>query len=232
MPILRKPTPNKTATLRWAAIAGLITVGLLTGDKPAYAFGVTYNFTVQITSNAYEVQGLLSGMTEQGSFTYDTDVLTPYSSIGVIETSSEQYASASRGDLTLTFNFLNNIYTEKNDLNYGDKVYEPDYPAALFTNGKLTGLDFLVVPSLFQPPQNALGFRIYKDAFYAGAIGSSASENGLQVGTVSYINAADIPAPPPPSTGVAAVPEPSEIGGAIVAASVLGFWIKKAKGKR
>lgn len=228
MSILQKRTIEKTAKLRWAAIASLISVGLITAVKPAYAFSVTYNFTVQITSNAYESQGLLSGTTQEGSFTYDSDGLTPYRGDDLVETRNE-YVSPSKGDLILTFNFLNNRYVAQDDLNYGSQSFLPDYPAALFTDGTLQGLDFLVVPSQFQPPQNALGFRIYKDTFYVGATGSSSGESGLLVGTVAYINTATLPPPPPPSTGVEAVPEPSEIGGAIVAFSVLGFLIRKAK---
>ncbi|MBW4695215.1 MAG: hypothetical protein KME27_25990 [Lyngbya sp. HA4199-MV5] len=231
MPTLQPPTSEKTAKLCCTAIASLISLGLVAVTKPADAFSVTYNFTVQVTSDAYESQGLLSGTTQEGSFTYNSDGLTPYKGDDLVETKDE-YVSPSKGNLTLTFNFLNNRYLEKDDLNYGSEFYVPDYPAALFTDGKLLGLDYLVVPSQFQPPQSALGFRIYKDAFYVGSIDSSSNGSGLLVGTVAYINTATLPAPPPPSNGVAAVPEPSEIGGAIVAISVLGFWMRTAKGRR
>lgn len=231
MSILQKPTPETTAKLCRTAIASLISVGFVTAIKPVHAFSVTYNFTVQITSNAYEAQGVLNGTTQTGSFTYNSDGLTPYDADRLVETRDE-YASPSKGNLTLTFNFLNNRYVEKDDLNYGSQFYVPDYPAALFSDGKLQGLDLLVVPSQFQPPQNALGFRIYKDTFYVGATGSSSSESGLLVGTVAYNNTATSPPSPPPGTGVAAVPEPSEIGGAIVALGVFGFWLKKVKGRR
>ena len=219
-----------TASL--AMFLGLTTLSLATTTQPAQAVNVTYNFTVQITSSAYEAQGLLNGTIEQGRFTYDSNGLKTYNGDSLPETRDE-YVSASQGNLSLTFNFLNNLYTEKNDLNYGSQLYTPDYPAVLFTDGKLLGLDFLVVPSRFQPPQSAIGFRIFKDAFYFGSIDNSPEGSGMPIGTVTYGDAASFPEPPPSSAGgdVAAVPEPSEVGGAIVG-SLLGLWaIKKAKSR-
>jgi hypothetical protein len=204
----------------WAAIAGVTTLGFVAMSKPVHAFNVTYSFTVQVNSDAYETQGLSQGTVEQGSLTYDDAVLT-----GV----GDEYVSPLNGKLALKFSFLNSNYTEKNDLNYGNQTFVTDYPAFLFTNRKLVGLDFFVVPSKFQPPQNELSFRIFNDAFFVG--GTDNFNSGDKVGTVTYSDQAILPEPLPPSAGggVAAVPEPSEVGGAIVA-SLLGVWaIKKAK---
>ena len=221
LPPMRKLNAGDVLKPVWATIVGLTTLSLVAISKPVNAFNVTYNFTVEVNSDAYETQGLMQGTTEQGSLTYDDTGLTG---------SGSEYASPLKGNLTLDFNFLNNKYTEKDDLNYGNRSYAYDYPAAFFTNGKLVGLDFLVVPSQFQPPQDALGFRVYNNAFYVGATDNFNS--GTQVGTVTYGDTADLPEPPPPGAGVVAgVPEPSEVGGAIVA-SFLGAWaMKKVKQK-
>lgn len=229
MPAVKKLMAPTILKPLWAAIASIATFNVVIAVQPAHAFSVTYNFTVQITNDAYEAQGLLNGMTEQGSFTYDTDGLTSYDPDGLTET-RDQYVSASKGNLTLIFRFLNNIYTEKSDLNYGSKRYDPDYPAALFTDGKLVGLDFLVAPSQFQPPQNDLGFRIYKDAFYVGAVDNS---NSVTLsGAVTYDLVGATPAPPKPSPAAAAVPEPSEVGGTIAALSLLGIGAIRVRGQK
>lgn len=220
----RKATAKVLFKPVWAAIVGCATLSFVTMIETAHAFNVTYNFTVQINSDAYETQGLSKGAIEQGSFTYDNDNLTGTGS---------EYVSPLKGNLNVSFKFLNNIYTEKDDLNYGSQVYSPDYPAVLFTDSKLVGLDFLVVPSQFQPPQTAIGFRIYNDTFYFGAADNSPEGSGSPVGTVTYSDATVSPEPPPPSAGVAAVPEPSDFGGAIVAFSLLGVWaMKKVKGQK
>ena len=231
-PAIARKTAAKTIFKPvWVAITGLATLSFATISQPVQAFNISYDFTVQIDSDAYETQGLRKGATEQGSFTYDAAGLKPYfvdGNAGASATRNE-FASPSQGNLTLTFNFLNHLYTEKDDLNYGSRVYVPDNPAALFSDGQLAGLDFLVVPSQLHPPKSAIGFRIYKNAFYFGTTDNSAEGSGVPVGTVKYA----FPAPPPPGAGVAAVPEPSEVGGAIVAFSVLGVWaMRKAKVQR
>ncbi len=205
----------------WAAIAGFTTLSFMAVSQPAQAFNVTYSFTVQINSDDYKTQGLSQGTVEQGYLTYDDAVLT---GIG------NEYVAPLNGNLTLKFNFLNNNYTEKDDLNYGNQSFITDYPAFLFTDGELVGLDFFVVPSKFQPPQNALSFRVFNDSFFVG--GTDNFNSGDKVGTVTYSNMPVLPEPSPPSTGIAAVPEPSEVGGTIVA-SLLGLWaMRKVKQKR
>ncbi|XGV95571.1 MAG: hypothetical protein ACAF41_22865 [Leptolyngbya sp. BL-A-14] len=194
----------------------MMTFGFLTAVKPVLAFSITYNFTVQITSNTYEAQGLLNGTVEQGSFTYDDSQLTGIGS---------EYASKRQGNLALTFDFLNQTYIEKDDLNYGSNAYLFDYPVAFFENGTLQGLDFLVVPSKLQPPKDALGFRIFGNAFYAGATDNFNS--GSLVGTVAYSVPTGGSNPSDPNRSVAGVPEPSEVGGAIVAAGCLAFFASK-----
>jgi len=216
MPTMQKLTAGKTFKPLCAAIVSLVTLSVITAAKPAHAFGVTYNFTVQITSDAYEAQGLLNGMTEQGSLTYDDANLTGIGS---------EYVSGAQGNLILQFNFLNKVYTERNDLNYGNNSYLYDYPAAFFTNGTLLGLDFLVVPSQLQPPQDAPGFRIFNNGFYAGATDNFNS--GTLVGMVAYGIPAIGSEPTDPDDRTAAVPEPSEVGGAIVALSVWGVWARR-----
>ena len=191
----------------WATIAGMVTLGSILANKPVQAFSVTYNFTVQITSTAYKSQGLMNGATEYGSLTYDNANLTGIGS---------EYVSATPGSLTLEFNFLSKLYTEQDDLNYGSDVYFYNYPVAFFSNGRLLGLDFLVVPSQAQASQDELGFRIFRELFYVGATDNFNS--GTLAGTVTYGNSA-------------AVPEPSEIGGTILAFSCLGLWfLRRVKG--
>jgi hypothetical protein len=185
----------------------MVTLGSILANKPVQAFSVTYNFTVQITSTAYESQGLMNGATEYGSLTYDNANLTGIGS---------EYVSATPGSLTLEFNFLSKLYTEQDDLNYGSDVYFYNYPVAFFSNGRLLGLDFLVVPSQAQASQDELGFRIFRELFYVGATDNFNS--GTLAGTVTYGNSA-------------AVPEPSEIGGTILAFSCLGLWfLRRVKG--
>ncbi len=197
-----------TATTKgiFAAIASITTLSLATLARPAQAFDITYNFTIQINSDAYDAQGVKKGDIESGNFTYDDTKLTGIGS---------EYVSKSQGNLSIQFDFLNRYYTEKNDLNYGNTTYLYDYPVAFFKDGTLIGLDFLVVPSQFNPPQPDVGFRIFKDAFYVGATDNFHS--GTLVGAVTYGD-------------TAAVPEPSEIGGAVVALGLISFWmIKKSK---
>jgi hypothetical protein len=95
---------------------------------------VTYDFIVTVTS------GCLSGKQFEGFFSYNNSLIT---GIGSEEVSVKE-------GLSLSFEFLDVIYTEANDFD------SPLYPRVLFEAGKLAGLDF-------EAFNNGISYQIIRD---------------------------------------------------------------------
>jgi hypothetical protein len=83
---------------------------------------ITYDFSVDITT------GSLTNSTYEGSFNYDDSTLTGMGveAVGVTE------------GLSILFEFLGETYTETDEFSF------PNFPIAVFNNGSLVGLNYLV----------------------------------------------------------------------------------------
>jgi len=102
---------------KFAVVAAGIALSFTTKIKQVQAATVTYNFTVNVTS------GNLAGQTGSGSFSYDDSSLTGRG----LETLSVD---------SLSFNFLNNLYTDNDDY-----FYPQGYPTLDLNNGSVVGLN-------------------------------------------------------------------------------------------
>ncbi|MBD6619497.1 PEP-CTERM sorting domain-containing protein [Komarekiella sp. 'clone 1'] len=154
------------------------------GNKPTHAAVIEYDFTVNAISGNNPGQ-------YYGSFEYDDSSLTGtgLENLGV------------GNGLAVTFNYLNTIYTEKND-----ELYD-SFPVVSFNNGKLSGLSYFVADKFFigsevDTPQ------IGGNKFYSILSGESLA--AAEIGTVSYSK----------------VPEPFTLGGTAIAGA-MGLWIKR-----
>lgn len=196
-----------------AIAAGTIPLGYLTSNS-AEAATLTYEMIVDVTQGDY--QG-----TYQGNFSYDaSNPLQPCQ-----DNSSFTCATVKQNKLSVLFNFLGKIYSEKQDVDY-----ELGFPAVYFNDNALTGLSFVVTP-----PTSDISFSILGKSFYMGfaVYPDPLTKQGL-VGSVSYKLKPQLPqfpqfppAPPPPcSENCVGIPEPSEIAGSAFAIALLGLGLK------
>jgi hypothetical protein len=195
-----------------AIVVGAIPLWHLTSNS-ADAATLTYDMTVDVTQGQY--QG-----TYQGSFSYDAiNPLQPCQ-----DGTSGTCATVQQNKLSVLFNFLGKIYSEKQDIDY-----DSGFPAVYFQNNTLTGLSFVVVP-----PTSNISFSILGRSFYMGfeTYPDPLTKQGL-VGTVSYKlkqfppAPAPAPAPIPPCSGnCESIPEPSEIAGSALAIALIGLGLK------
>ena len=226
-----------------AATVGTLLLRLTLGVESAQAFGLTYDFTVNIDStfcadgNPAQLSQpcrtyIDAGTTYQGQFSYDDatltgkdfEDLTPGS--GNLAAYDPQLAlKVTQGSLELLFDFLGRTYTEQDDFDYQDSRFVLSYPRIRFSNGTLLGLDFLVPPA-----KSGIGFRIsrfqaepslVRDDFFVYVMGGDGSidTSGVRVGSVTY-------------TATAAVPEPSGIAGVLVAGGFIGLRLWKRHSHR
>lgn len=176
------------------AIAGVacVAIGSAVAPNSAQATIITNNFRVDITEGS-----LAANQPFFGSFTYDDATLTG---------SGFEALDPTNGSLKLSFNFLGNTYTEKDDAFY--QVGSPAYPQLGFQDGVFQALDFLVseTSSLPNPtviPGSTRAFIISYDPKFGGpyfqTLADVPSEGSL--GTVTY--------------GVQAVPTPALLPGLI-----------------
>lgn len=164
--------------------AACVTIGSAVTASSAQASTITNNFRVDIT------QGTLANQSFFGNFTYDDSFLsgTGFESL-----------TPSNGFLNLSFNFLDNIYTQEND------VDSPDFPEVAFQDGSLLGLGFVVSENLAFPnptfiPGSIRAFGTLGPDFQVLVDGKSDLDPD-SLGTVSY--------------GVQAVPTPALLPGLI-----------------
>jgi hypothetical protein len=216
-----------TATLAGTALA----IG--GSAQPAAAVNLSYGFTVNIfAGNPY-------AGTYRGAFTYDYDLANkPLQPCG----GANFCATPATHGLTVRFPFLGKTYTEQDDLDFlrtnglfPQVVY--DTPTPTVANGGLRrlALGFAVIP----PTANPTGFFIFGEQFRTGENTDIlfAEDGRVQVvGNVAYSAPMFPPAPPPPppcGDNCAAVPEPSEIAGTVVAVGLLGgVWRLRRRRQR
>jgi hypothetical protein len=104
------------------AIAGLTLSFAAIEPDSVHAAVITYDFRVDLTT------GSLANNTYEGSFNYDDSTLT---GIGV------EAVGVTEG-LFILFNFFGETYTQTDELSF------PNFPIAVFNNGNLVGLNYLV----------------------------------------------------------------------------------------
>ncbi len=192
-----------------ASAVGATALGLAVQTEPAQAFRVTYDFAISIPTGNY-------AGTHRGSFSYDDTGLTG---------KGREIVNPSNNGLTVLFNFLGRIYTERNDSDFFNT--QNQFPKVAFQDGRLLGLSFLVIPPTANPGFMFIseGSRVPgqpdpKAGFY---IGSTPSTYGTWFANANYTLV---------SENSAAVPEPSEIAGSLLALGLLGVGLKlRRKGK-
>ncbi|MFN6486557.1 MULTISPECIES: PEP-CTERM sorting domain-containing protein [unclassified Nostoc] len=169
--------------------AFVVAISVAAVAKPTQAALVNYGFTVNATSGDRPGQYF-------GSFKYDDLTLT---GIG------EETLGVNNG-LSILFDYLGTQYTETSDFDY------PSSPIVSFTDGKVSGLSYLVEDQFFigNDPSNPNtgGTKFY-------SILSADLLSTTEVGTVTYSKRTP-------------VPEPMTLGGiAIAAGMALGMKGKK-----
>ncbi|MEX0270050.1 hypothetical protein AB3R30_12970 [Leptolyngbyaceae cyanobacterium UHCC 1019] len=192
-----------------AIAASAIPLWHLTSDS-ANAATLTYEMTVDVPQGNY--QG-----TYQGDFSYGaSNPLQPCQ-----DSPTFTCATVKQNKLSVLFNFLGKIYSEKQDVDY-----EFGFPAVYFDDNALAGLSFIVTP-----PTLDISFSILGESFYMGfgVYPDPLTQQGL-VGSVSYKLKLQFPqsppTPPPCSENCVSIPEPSEIAGSALAISFLGLGLK------
>ena len=204
-----EPMTKATLHTLLASAVGAAALSLAVGAEPAQAFRVTYDFSLSIPTGDY-------AGTHRGSFSYDDTNL-----VG----KGREIVNPTNDNLTVLFNFLGRIYTERDDADFFNTSNQ--FPKVAFQDGRLLGLSFLVLPPTADP-----GFLFVSEGstvpgqpdpqpgFY---IGSTPFTFGTRVAEVNYTLV---------SENSAAVPEPSEIAGSLLALGLLGIGLKRRqKGK-
>ncbi|MDX2242154.1 MAG: PTPA-CTERM sorting domain-containing protein [Leptolyngbyaceae cyanobacterium bins.302] len=163
-----------------SAIVGVaLTAAAVLSGSAAQAAIITNHFRVDVT------MGLLEGQSFFGHFTYNDAALSD-PAIQIIDPSNgNQIINQSNGLIDLSFNFLNNTYTQASDSGF------PDYPTINFAGGSLQSLDYIVESLLNPGPIRS--FVIAFDPLFGGPVfngfdGSpfNPNSNGLLAGPVTY----------------------------------------------
>jgi hypothetical protein len=186
-----------------ASAVGVTALSLAVQIEPAQAFRVTYDFNLSVPTGSYAGN-------YQGNFSYDDTGL-----VG----KGREIVNPSNNGLTILFNFLGRIYTERNDVDFFNTHNQ--FPKVAFQDGRLLGLNFLVTPPNADPGflfisegATVPGLPDPQPGFY---IGSTATSYGTRVADINYSLV---------SENSAAVPEPSEIAGSLLALGLLGMGLK------
>lgn len=206
------------------ATASITALGFGGFNTVAEAAVLNYAFEVRID------QGIYRGL-HRGAFQFDNSKMT-----ACLTDPTFQCATPGNGDLALSFNFLNNTYTQVDDVDYTG--ISSQFPAIYYDPDlERRGLNPYLLSLIVLPPRANPSFSIIGNRFFLGfnSIGEAAN-SANEVGTVSYIRLPDrppAPLPPPPDPcasssdqcQVEAVPEPAEIAGSVVAVGLLSlFW--------
>lgn len=174
--------------------------------NPVQAAILTSDFIVNITS------GSLAGTQASGSLSFDDSTLT-----------GEELESVGQTDgLSIAFDFLGRSYTELNE--YDREGEEGDYPLVSFQDGRLLGLNFLVI-------NPSVGF-----AFSDNQIDNRFGTIGEAGGTTFVYNTVLEDWPPFEGQGVVTyskpVPEPSSVLGTVAFGIFgTGLLLKRMKKK-
>jgi len=161
-----------------SAIAGAaLTAAAVMTSSSAQAAIITNHFRVDVTS------GLLEDQSFFGHFTYNDAALSDPTIQIIDPNTGNQIINSSNGLIDLSFNFLNNTYTQASDSGF------PDFPTINFVGGSLQSLDY-IVESLLNP-EPIRSFVITFDPFIQGSVfvGFDGVPFGSQVvsfGTVTY----------------------------------------------
>ncbi|MDX2229244.1 MAG: PEP-CTERM sorting domain-containing protein [Leptolyngbyaceae cyanobacterium bins.349] len=213
----------------------------------ALSLGSTSVVEAAVLNFAFEVsinQGPYAGV-HKGSFQFDSARLGPC----VITTDPNALCATPKdSNLSLIFNLMGTTYTHADDVDY--QGVAADFPAVYYYPGlENTGTVPYALSYIVMPPKTNISFAVFDVRFFMGFpdVGQVATNPAL--GTVTYtriLSPAPPPLPPPPlppaplppappdpspceldpaSCYVEAAPEPSEIGGTVLAAGLLGlFW--------
>lgn len=213
-----------------ATTVGLVGLSLPLMAQPAHAFFVTYDFDVNVRSGIYAGNYTGSFQFNQSALSAGPECNDPLNS----NTLKCAQAALDKGALTVQFNFLDanlrpKTYTERDDIEYS-----AGFPAVYFNLAdEFRGLGFFVAKNASNP-----GFFILNEKFYVGTTtyDSVGDSTLLKAATVKY-RLAEVPPPPDPAEGprpncnTAAVPEPSEVLGSVVALGSLSaaFYLRRRK---
>lgn len=213
-----------------ATTVGLVGLSLPLMTQPAHAFFVTYDFDVNVRSGIYAGNYTGSFQFNQSALSAGPECNDPLNS----NTLKCAQAALDKGALTVQFNFLDanlrpKTYTERDDIEYS-----AGFPAVYFNLAdEFRGLGFFVAKNASNP-----GFFILNEKFYVGTTtyDSVGDSTLLKAATVKY-RLAEVPPPPDPAEGprpncnTAAVPEPSEVLGSVVALGSLSaaFYLRRRK---
>lgn len=185
----------------------------------AQAAMLNFSFNVRIDN------GLNQG-NHTGTFRFDRSRMVTCP----VEGGSALCATPAAGGLSVLFNFMGRQYTHVDDVDYRTR----NYPAVYY----FPNLDIYYLSFIFLAPDPKNSFSILGREFYTNFSTVSKDDKGDLVGAVSYFR---LPSPnpgnpspcqqDPSSCQGAAVPEPTEIGGAVVAAGALG-WLWRSRRKK
>ncbi len=195
-----------------SVVSGAIALNLTVHSAPAQAFNISYDFTITVPTGTY------AGV-YKGNFKYDDAGLAGQGS---------EWVSPRQGNLSVLFNFVHTQFSQ-----IQDRDFQVDFPRVSFQDGKLLGLDFLVIANPLAP--NFPGFRIAAQNDPRGVragfhVGVSTSVDDNLVGSVVYTLRAGGASSGGASSGspgdAAGVPEPSEIAGSLIALGLAGLGLK------
>lgn len=219
------------------AIAGATALSCL---SPAVAEAAVLRYGFDVTIN----RGTNAGSNFRGTFEFDDSKLVP-----CVTAPGNLCATPGDSALRVVFDFMGQRYTEKSDVDYNGRPefrIPPLKFASLYFIPTLReqGLEPYVLSLLVMAPETqtnfavlgqvfSFGFPKYSDPMQVG----TAEDPTFQVGSVRYTRLPDTrptdPSPcktDPDSCNPAAVPEPSEIAGSVVAVGLLGlFWRSRRK---
>ncbi|MDX2240157.1 MAG: hypothetical protein NW224_05690 [Leptolyngbyaceae cyanobacterium bins.302] len=218
------------------AIAGATALSLVSATTTQAAV-LNFAFEVKID------QGPYSG-THKGSFRFDDTKLAPCFTVP-----SQNCATPGDSGLSITFNFMGNTYTHESDVDYngGREVEDPQNPTGprvvmppfkfasvyYYPDQEKKGLNPYLLSLLVMAPTSDVNFAILGNSFRIGfPTYGDAGNSAFDLGKITYSRLPGTqpgdPSPcqlDPDSCNPAAVPEPSEIAGSVVAVGLVGlFW--------
>lgn len=227
------------------AIAGATALSLLTTTTAQAAM---FNFAFEVKIDHGPHIG-----SHRGSFQFEQSRL-----VSCLYSPNLLCATPTDSALSLSFNFLGNTYSEKDDFHY--EAENAKFAAVYYFASRETVSQELrhlyspyVLSLIVLSPQAEESFAILGDHFFMGFSSLADAANPARyAGRLSYFQLPDLapevpddplkppsvrppkPSDPPPCvTGTcssAAVPEPTEIAGSVVAAGLLGlFWKLRRK---
>jgi hypothetical protein len=173
-------------TLATAGVS-MAVVGVSAGS--AQALIIAKEFRVDMTS------GSLTGQSFFGSFSYDNAALTDPSLQIFDPFNGNLLINEMNGLLSLSFNFLGDIYTQADDAGF------PLFPQLNFSEGLFQGLDFIVTENPFAPNPRVIpgstfefgtGYNPIDGSFFVAFAGDPDSLD-RSFGTVTY----GVPIPTP-----------------------------------